>query len=69
MVGGGGCRCVVNNVRLGRVMLSQRSLRIIFTLILVGLVLNDCLVSCVIYFFCVLQKVRKQLISYNIFTA
>ena len=50
MVGGGGCRCVGIDARLGRVMAARRSLRKLFTIILLGLVLTDCLVSCVFSF-------------------
>ena len=45
MGGGGGCRCVGVDVSLGRVMAAGRLLRKFFTLILVGIVLPDCLVS------------------------
>ena len=50
MGGGDGCRYVGFDVILGQVMAARRSLRRIFMLILVGLVLTDCLVSCVLHF-------------------
>ena len=50
MGGGDGCRYVGDDVSLGRVMAARRSLRRIFTVILVGLVLPESLVSCVLCF-------------------
>ena len=72
VVGGGVCRYFGIDVRLVRVMAERRSLRRVFTLILVGLVLTNCLVSCIFRFsYSVLHiaKSIKILISYNIFTA
>ena len=45
-----GCRYVGSGVSLGWVMVAQRSLRRLFMLIIVGLVLPDCLVSCFLHF-------------------
>ena len=52
--GGDGFRYVGVDVSLGQVMAEQRSLRRLFMLIPVGLVLPDCLISCVLRFvYCV----------------
>ena len=60
MGGGGGCRCVRDDVSLVRVMVVWRSLSRLFMLILVGLVLTGCLVSCVLRFsYCVLCFSKK----------
>ena len=61
--GGGGCRCVGIDVSLGRLMDSRRSLRRLFILILVGLVLTDCLLSWVLRFaYCVLIFARIRMV-------
>ena len=56
MVGGDVCMYVGVDVGLGQVMAAQRSLRRLFMLILVGLVLPDSLVSYILRFaYCVLR--------------
>ena len=50
MGAGGKCRCVGIDVSLVRVIAPHRSLRKLYTLILVGLLLSDCFVSYVLHF-------------------
>ena len=70
MGGGGGCRCVRVDVSLVRVMVVWRSLSRLFMLILVGLVLTDCLVSCVLHFaYCVLRFEKVSKLSTYLFFA
>ena len=58
MVGGGICRYVGIDVSLGRVMAERRSLRRLFTIFFIGILLTDCLVSCVLHFsYCVFRFV------------
>ena len=62
MGGGDGCRYVGVHVGLGWVMAARRSLGRLFTLILVGLLLTDYLVSCVLRFvYCVLRFSKIKL--------
>ena len=64
MVGGDVCMYVGVDVGLGQVMAAQRSLRILFSLTLVGLVLPDYLVSCVLRFtYCGLCIVKSGYIT------
>ena len=63
MSGGDGCGYVEVDVGLGRVMIARRSVRILFTVILLGLVITDSLVSCVLNLsYCVLRFVKISLI-------
>ena len=50
MGGGDGCRYDGVDVSLVKVMSEWSSLRRLLTLILVGLVQTDCLVSCILHF-------------------
>ena len=50
MGGVGGYRYVGIDIILVRVISARKSLRKIFTLIIIGLILSDCLVSCVLRF-------------------
>ena len=63
MSGGDGCGYVEVDVGLGRVMIARRSVRILFTVILLGLVITDSLVSCVLNLsYCFLCFVKISLI-------
>ena len=56
------CRYIGVDVGLGRMMAAWRSMRIFFTLILVGLVLSDYLVYCVLRFpFCLLRFAKSTI--------
>ena len=60
MDGGDGCIYVGIDVNLGWVIASWRSLRILFTLILIGIALPGCLVSFVLRFaYCILCFEKK----------
>ena len=64
MGGGGGCRCVGIDVSLSRVMAAWRSLRRLFTLIPVGLVLPDCLLYYALSLaYCVLSFAKITLLK------
>ena len=68
MGGGDGCRYVGFDVSLGQVMAATRSLKRLFTLILVALVLPNCLVSCVLSFAnCVFHFAKSETIYYICF--
>ena len=64
MGGGDVCRYVGVDVSLGRAMAAWRSSGRLFTLILVGLVLPDFLVSCVLNFdFCALSFAKSIIVN------
>ena len=65
-VGGGGeCSFVGIDVSLVEVMAARRSLRRIFSLILVVLVLPGSLVSCVLHFdYCILRFTKSDLLKF-----
>ena len=61
MGGSDRCRHVGVDVGLGWVMAERRSLRRLFTLIIVGLVLPDYLVSCILRFSCYALSFAKSI--------
>ena len=61
MGGGDGCRYDGVDVSLVKVMSEWSSLRRLLTLILVGLVQTDCLVSCILNFaYCVFRFAKSN---------
>ena len=67
---GDGCRYVGVDIGLGRVMATRKSLRRLLTLITVGLVLPNYLLSCVLCFsYCVFRFAKSGQKQYTLANA